>query len=371
VCFKKIESECDPSGLLFSIVMMINAWHRLALPLCFFKKYAYHQKGIFLFLIFSNSLVQAQEKDTIAAFTKARIDNVDGQIFKINDQLSYQYPKPKFFDFITKVPHDIGLMGSMMVQKDKLIWLGGSIGATAILVPFDQQIVDGSRDFGQRIGFQENHSYSEPLKMFPKNINSGIYRFGNGFTALLVGGGLLVYGLSNNNYRAIHTSSEVMEGLIASGILVQAVKRITGRESPFIAEANGNEGGDWRLFPSFAAYQKNTPSYDAMPSGHLATIMTTVVIFAENYKEVKWIMPVGVGLMTLMSFEMMQSKVHWASDYPLAIFMGYIIGKSIVKSRITAIKNTPIGEKKMFQPKFHYSFSSNQNFTLAGVNITF
>ena len=169
----------------------------------------------------------------------------------------------------------------------------------------------------------------------------------------------------------MHTSSELLEGIIASGILVQPLKRITGRESPFIAEQNGNVGGAWRPFPSFSAYQKNTPSYDAMPSGHLTTLMTSVIILSENYKEVKWIKPVGYSLMGLMSFEMLQSKVHWLSDYPLAIFMGYIIGKSIVKSRITEKTNTLIGMPKKFKPKYNYSFSSNQNFTLAGINITF
>lgn len=323
---------------------------------------------IIISFILSYSNIKAQEKDTI---TKPTIENLTYQQFKINDNLTYQYSKPKFFDFIAKVPHDFGLMGNMLLQKNNLIWFGTSVGTTAILLPIDQQIINGSRDFAQQIGLQENHTYSGPLKMFPKNINSGIYRVGNGFTALLVGGGLLVYGLSNDDYRAIHTSSELMEGLIASGLLVQPIKRITGRESPFIAEQNGNKGGDWNFFPSFTAYQKNTPYYDAMPSGHITTLMTTVIILSENYEEVKWIKPVGFGLMGLMGFEMLQSKVHWVSDYPIAIFMGYIIGKSIVKSRITEIKNNNVSNLKTFQPKFHYCFNSNQNYTLVGVNMVF
>ena len=75
--------------------------------------------------------------------------------------------------------------------------------------------------------------------------------------------------------------------------------------------------------------------------------------------------------MGLMGFEMLQSKVHWASDYPIAVFMGYVIGKGIVKSRITEIKNTKVGDLKTFHPKFHYTFSSNQSYTLVGVNMIF
>ena len=108
-----------------------------------------------------------------------------------------------------------------------------------------------------------------------------------------------------------------------------------------------------------------------MPSGHLTTLMTSVMIISENYKEIKWIKPIGYGVMGLMGFEMLQSKVHWASDYPIAVFMGYVIGKSIVKSRITEVKNTKVSDLKIFQPIFHYSFNSNQKYTLVGVNMIF
>lgn len=321
-------------------------------------------------ILFYFSNLHAQQTDTMVDLS-LRLKEISVQEFKINDNLSYQYQKPKFFDFIVKIPHDFGLMGADFTQKDNLILFGTSVGTTVALVPFDQKVINNSRNFGQKINFLSGHSYSGPIKMFPNNINSAIYRLGNGFTALMVGGGLLIYGLSNDNYRAIHTSSELMEGLITSGILVQPFKRITGRESPNIAEENGNNGGNWQLFPSFAAYQKNTPNYDAMPSGHITTLMTSVMILSENYKEIKWIKPVGFGLMGLMSFEMLQSKVHWASDYPIAVFMGYIIGKNIVKSRITEKSNTAVVAIKDFEPKFHYSFNSNESYTLVGVIMIF
>jgi hypothetical protein len=325
-------------------------------------------------LVFSTNFFQAQTQDSIAETIEKPIDmtaNLDVQEFKINPNLTFQYQKPKFWDFITNIPSDFGLFGKQFVQRDNLIWFGASVGSTLALIPFDQKITDSSRDFGQQLGLSDAHTYSGPLKLVPKNINSGVYLLGNGFTAILVGGGLLTYGLVNNNYRAVHTSSEILEGIIASGLIVQPLKRITGRESPFIAESNGHPGGEWNPFPSFKAYAKDTPNYDAMPSGHLTTLMTTVTILSENYKEVKWIKPIGYGLMGLMSFEMLQSKVHWASDYPMAIFMGYLIGKSIVKNRITEKINTNVGELKKFKPKFHYSFSSNQNYSIAGVSMVF
>lgn len=340
-----------------------------------FKLFLFQKRGVLHYLIllgFSTIFIslQAQEKDTLSR-VNPQFTALNSQFYKINDNISYAYKKPEFFDFINKIPNDFVAMGSMFIQKENLMLFGVSLGATAALVPIDQSIIIKSRAIGAEIGFQESHDYSGPIKMFPKNINAAIYRVGNGFTTILVGGGLLIFGLTKNNYRAVHTSSELLEGIIASGLLVQPFKRLTGRESPDIAEKNGNIGGNWKFAPSFSAYQSHTPNYDAMPSGHITTLMTSLIILSENYKEIKWIKPVGFGLMGLMGLEMLQSKVHWASDYPIAIFMGYVIGKSIARSRIKEVKNTELVNSKKFNPKFRYSFTSNQNYTIAGVSVVF
>ena len=88
-------------------------------------------------------------------------------------------------------------------------------------------------------------------------------------------------------------------------------------------------GGKWRPFPSLGEYQKNTPNYDAFPSGHLATMMTTVTVLADDYPEKKWIKPLGYTLIGLTGFAMMNTEVHWAGDYPLALAVGYLNGKII------------------------------------------
>lgn len=327
-------------------------------------------KKYFLVIFFASFLTHAQQIDSLKTETSI-LENKDIQSYKINSDLSFEYKKPRFWEFINRLPKDFGTMGNLVVQKNNLIFGGIAIGSTLALLPVDQKIIDNSRILGEKVGLDESHQYSGFLNSVPAKINSGIYHFGNGFTAIAIGAGLLTFGLIEKDYRAINTASEIGEGLIASGVFVQTIKRITGRESPFIAEKNGNKGGDWNPFPSFKAYASQTPYYDAVPSGHLTTFMTTFVIISENYKEKKWIKPVGYSMMGLLCFEMMQSKVHWASDYPLAIFMGYIVGKSIVKNRIVEKTTKTIGEHQNFKPKFNYSFSSDRNYTLAGMNITF
>ena len=192
------------------------------------------------------------------------------------------------------------------------------------------------------------------LKIVPADVNSALYFIGNGTTFIIISGGLATYGLITDDYRAKSTAMQLIESILVTGVFVQPIKRLTGRESPFITEREGNWHSSWRFAPSIAEYQRNTSRYDAMPSGHLTTAMAAVTVLAENYKDYKWIKPVSYTALALMSFEMMQSKVHWASDYPVALFMGYLIGKNIAKSRIER-RDT----RTATAPSYHWNLSSS------------
>ena len=140
----------------------------------------------------------------------------------------------------------------------------------------------------------------------------------------MIASGLWISGKINNNYRDIQTAYDLTETFASSGIISQVFKRISGRESPFKATV---PGGKWNPFPSFATYQKNTSSHDAFPSGHLTTLTATFTVLHYNYPEKKWITPLGLGIMSLSAWAMVNTEVHWLSDYPLAIACGYITGK--------------------------------------------
>ena len=112
--------------------------------------------------------------------------------------------------------------------------------------------------------------------------------------------------------------------------MIKFLKRITGRESPWITmgpDGSHVNGGDWHLFPGTKIYQNNVPKYDAFPSGHLATLMSTITILSGNYPDNKYIKPVGYSLMGLLGYSMLNNGVHWISDFPLAIAIGYTSGK--------------------------------------------
>ena len=135
-----------------------------------------------------------------------------------------------------------------------------------------------------------------------------------------------LFGFITKDDRALRTASEIVEAVFASGAVVQVLKHITGRESPFVST---KPGGAWRFFPNQIDYQKHVPAYDAFPSGHLTTSLAAFTVIAENYPEIKWIKPVCYTMEGLLAISMVNTGIHWYSDYPLAIFLGYEFGKII------------------------------------------
>ncbi len=314
-----------------------------------------------IILLWQNA--ESQIKDSI-------IDGEKQQIYHFSNGETYTYKKPHLFDFVTKLPKDLIGTGKDIGKKNNLIALSSAIIATAALLPSDQYLLEQSRTVGEKIGLNEQALYSNfgPLNNIPNSITSGIYLIGNGTTPLLLSVGFATYGLIKNDYRSLNTASGLVESLAISGVFSQTIKRISGRQSPAPALADGNPGGDWNPFPSFKAYATHTPNYDAMPSGHLMTATSALYVIMGNYPEKKWIRPVGYTLIGVLGFQMVQSNVHWVSDYPIALVMGYIIGKNIANSKRTksGTKNT---ESKKYS--FNYNASRQYGFNMIGATLTF
>jgi len=286
---------------------------------------------------------------------------------------TYQYKKPKLVEIIKYFPSDLVSFGKYVVQKENLWQSLGALGTTAAMVPFDDNITHTASRIGSGINWDEQHSYSKVggvLRIIPNDINSAVYYIGNGGTTMLLSGAFFAVGKITNNYRALTVSNELVEVIFSVGATTQIIKRITGRQSPVAAFEYGSDTGHWTPFPSFSAYQNETPFYDAMPSGHVATFMATLTVIAENYPEHKWIRPVGYGLTGLLAFEMVSSEVHWASDYPIAILIGYAMGKKIAQRRIKKNnKQTALIQKKKY--KLDYNFAIHNDVKLIGLSVTF
>lgn len=293
---------------------------------------------IIIYIIIYSNQTFSQDKIKSEIF----IPKPDTMTYRISPEIDYLYIKPKAFRFITRLPSDFSSYCKQTFTKKNSWKIGAMIGGTAILVWLDQPIIDASQSLGNAIGIKgtaHQKTIFEPsikvgntlLKLpfsLPQDLNSSMYFIGDGWTHAGFLIGFWCYGKISRDNRALQTAAEIGESMLLAGITTQVLKHLTGRQSPLkVVDTKANPGGIWHLFPNQATYAKNVPNYDAFPSGHLATAMATFTVIAENYPEYKFIKPVGYTLLTALSFAMLNNGVHWISDYPLSIAMGYSFAK--------------------------------------------
>lgn len=253
------------------------------------------------------------------------------------DFLYEQPPNSRYYSF--PIPDFKGYFATTFT-KQNVPYVGAMVIATAFLVDRDQAITDYAKHLGDLWGLKHTNKQKPLIKWsiklggkpvdtplnFPQDLESGMYFLGDGIVHSGIAVGLWGYGKAAKDDRAIQTGTQCIEAILCTGAVIQVLKHSFGRES---AQAATAPGGKWRLFPSPAEYQRHVPNYDAMPSGHIATAMATVTVIADNYPEKKWIRPVGYSLMSVLMYAMLNNGVHWASDYPLGISIGYTFAKVI------------------------------------------
>lgn len=291
-----------------------------------------------LFILTLWNSVKAQERYDSLIFSNDSTKRIKVMCYPYKDQ-ALIFQKPKHFGFITSIPKTFAHAARETFNKKSIPALSIITASTLLLIAVDQPITDGMNQFSRYINLNPTREYktiigfrvgSTPVNVYeaPLNLNTALYSIGEGSTSVAIAAGLFIFGKVKNDYRALQTSSQLMQSLLVVGITTQTIKRISGRESPFVSTA---PGGKWRPLTNLGVYQKSVPHYDAFPSGHLATMMTTLVIVSDNYPEKRWIKPVGYSLMSLVCLAMVNNRVHWASDYPLALGIGYVCGKVTIK----------------------------------------
>lgn len=265
------------------------------------------------------------------------------QSYTINGE-KFIYSTPRFSDVFTTMPRNYGTFLKSSFTKETIpAWIAIAL-STAILINYDREITDETRQFGRRTGIGNSDGTKAMVSLGsvsvfrgPTDFASAMYFIGDGWTTIGLLGGFYISGKVNDDNRSLQTSAQLLQGLLLTGFTTQILKRATGRESPSVAST---PTGKWKPFPSFKQFQNHGVRYNAYPSGHLATVMTTYTIISANYAEYSFIKPVGITLMGLLGFEMINNNVHWASDYPLSIGIGYMLGQAIVKNGRKKIDGT-------------------------------
>ncbi len=216
----------------------------------------------------------------------------------------------KWYTMFTKIPNDWALFGRRTFRVESVPTIVGIAGITGALYIFDQNT------------YRDTHAYEGKSRKIVTirdalvSVGDGLYQFG--FI-----GTVAVYGFASHDSRALRTASQMTEAILATGVVVQVLKRITGRESPIVAT---EDRGEVRPFPNFDEYQRHQPKYYSFPSGHIATTTAALTVLCENFPAAKWMRPVSYVLIGAVGGSLVSKGWHWYSDLPLGIALGYSFG---------------------------------------------
>ena len=244
-------------------------------------------------------------------------------------QQDYIYTRPGLFTFIKNIPGDMVDYTRNPFTKKNLWGLTAISISTGLMIYYDDKLLNASKKMSDKLGLSHQANWK-------------MEHIGDGYLQLYVTSSLIGYGLWYNDNRALQSASQIFESVFAAGTIVQLIKHITGRESPFVATT---PTGRWRFFPNQIDYHHRVPEFDAFPSGHISSIMAMVVVLSENYPEYSFIKPLGYLAVGLNAIGMMNTGVHWISDYPIGVALGYSFAKISVKKgrtkKETAMKTSP------------------------------
>jgi hypothetical protein len=231
---------------------------------------------------------------------------------------------PTWHSMFTQIPSDFARFGNLTMNTHSIPTIASLGLLTLSLMETDHHSYHSTRRL-----YKESDSFRE-FSDYAVTLGDG--RLHAGIAVAFAG-----FGLIENDSRALKTASETVEAFLATGITVQLLKRISGRESPICATRNS---GRWKFLPHPSTYEKNQPSYYAYPSGHISTAMATLTVIAENYPRQSWIKPVGYTMIGALGVGLVAKGMHWYSDLPLGIALGYIFGKTVANPEVTELSET-------------------------------
>lgn len=244
-----------------------------------------------------------------------------------------QEDKIAFQDVFLKMPETSWNGLKLGFSKESIPWWVGIAGSTWILYNNDEVILRDVQADGRRMGIGNEDKTKAALSIgeidiirLPTDTGSWMYFLGDGWMHGGIALGFSATGYFTEDNRAYNTGLRIMHGMMVSTIFSQLLKRASGRESPYVRT---EYQGRWSPFPSPAAYQEKTSTYDAYPSGHVMTATLTFTIINDAYPEyAPYLLPAELLWVTALGWQMVNNGVHWASDYPLGIAMGYVFGKA-------------------------------------------
>ncbi len=134
-----------------------------------------------------------------------------------------------------------------------------------------------------------------------------------------------VVGLARGDRYAQQTSLLAGEAVADSEILTSVMKDIGRRLLPRDVPPYGDFSHTW-----FKAHVTLLKGVSSFPSGHAIGAFSVATVFANRYRQHRWVPWVAYGLAGLVGFSRIPLQAHFPSDVFAGAVLGYTISHYVV-----------------------------------------
>ena len=176
-------------------------------------------------------------------------------------------------------------------------------------------IQSGSREGGRDVAWETG--ISESAGSSAKHVSHVLTRMGNGTAIAAILGVTYLSSRRAHDDRLSESSSLAAESLLDAGIWIVVLKSVTARVRP-----NNTDAG--------AFFQYGSKAGGSFPSGHAMGAFSVASVFAEKYRDKKWVPWFSYGLATLVGASRLALGRHFPGDVIIGAVLGSSIGRGVV-----------------------------------------
>ncbi|RYZ00837.1 MAG: phosphatase PAP2 family protein [Chitinophagaceae bacterium] len=189
-----------------------------------------------------------------------------------------------------------------------------------------------------------------------RRISAQATEFGGDYEGMLIGG-IGLYGYLFRKPKMQTAMLLATQSYMTGSALFAVLKRLTGRQRPYIVDPNTQE-----VSPRFFGPFYKTPrspgggsTNSAFPSGHTTVSFAAATVFAEMYRDRKWVPVLSYTVAGLVGLSRITENKHWTTDVLAGAALGYLTGRLTVRNyKRYAASRSAVARSS--QTSFHMSY---------------
>jgi len=202
------------------------------------------------------------------------------------------------------------------LRRKDVVPLFALAAATAALIVADEPIRDGVQSLTGK------HAWVGDVAPVVTEMGG---LAGLGTAAAFFGAGLIF-----KDHRARDTGYLAASAILQSFLVDNALKSLTGRRRPNVADGEDHWAGPAALFRRFEDWHGD--SYVSFPSGHTAAAFSLATVVALQYRHSGWVPIAAYTIAAGVGLSRMALDRHWASDVAVGALVGHLVARLVVRN---------------------------------------